>query len=237
MAAPAGFWRRYAAWSLDAALIAALLLPALWPLLHADFAQLGRSHHTLLHDAGRSLGAALVSGVTLRELPMQWLGDPVLRADIRALGAALFTALWLPLLAFAVIGAPYHALFEASPRQATPGQRALGLRVVDLSGQRIGALRALRRHVAGALSWLSLNAGHALALAAPHKRALHDYLAGTRMLQACAVMPLPGWARAWLALQLLALLSAAVALHAISSDAMQAGIDSILDDIANGVRQ
>lgn len=227
--AAAGFWRRYAAWSLDAVLIAVpvLLLVLPWPQWQADLARLCGSWETLLHATGRSLGEAVVSG-NLFALPRHWLDDPAMLATMRAPAAALFALLWPPLLAFAALGAPYHALFEASVRQATPGQRALGLRVTDLSGRRIGVSRALLRHVAGALSWLTLNLGHAMALARPRQRALHDYIAGTRLVQAREAMPLPGWARAWLALQLLASLAAMVALHATSSAAMQAGMDAVL---------
>jgi len=38
------------------------------------------------------------------------------------------------------------------------------------------------REAASLLSWLTLNLGHALALAAPRRQALHDRIAGTRIL-------------------------------------------------------
>jgi hypothetical protein len=47
-----------------------------------------------------------------------------------------------------------------------------------------------------------LNLGHAIAGWRADRRALHDLIAGTRVL---AQAPMPAWARAWLWLQLLLL--------------------------------
>ena len=202
----AGFWRRYAAWSLDAALLAVPSVLLCWPLLRSAAAALARDYPSVLEVAGRSMGDALRDGTPLASLAAQWLADPALRAGIEALTQSLLALLWPPLLVFAVLGAIYHALFEASPRQATPGQRLLDLRVADTAGKRIGRGRALLRHAAGALSWLTLNIGHALVLLRPDRRALHDLVAGTVVVQdADPRAKLPPLAQAWLGLQLLAL--------------------------------
>ncbi len=47
----------------------------------------------------------------------------------------------------------YFALFEASPRQATPGKRRLGLRVVTETGARLSVPRAVVRTVLKFLPW------------------------------------------------------------------------------------
>lgn len=228
MAAAAGFWRRCAAWSLDAALLALPVLAFGWRHLRAGAAAVGRDYLALLEAAGRSLGEAVQSGVDPAALAARWLADPALRAGIGALEHALWALCWPPLLGFALLGAAWHAWFEASPRQATPGQRALGLRVVDAAGARIGPARALLRHVAGALSWLTLNLGHALALVAPEHRALHDRLAGTRVVQDAGASGPPAWARAWLWLLALALLWATLACCVATRDALQSGVDAAL---------
>lgn len=228
---PARFWRRYAAWSLDAVLVGApalLLALPIWPW-RAAWARLVADHDALLHEAGRTMGEALLeSGAAgVLDLPRQWLADPAMRTLLHAPAADVLALCWPPLFAFVLAGALYHAFFESGPRGATPGQRALGLRVVNARGSRIGPARALLRHAAGALSWLTLNLGHALALAPPERRALHDIVSDTRVVQG-ADRRLPAWARGWLALQALLMLLLMAAWHAASQRALQAGLDAAL---------
>ena len=225
----AGFWRRCAAWSLDAVLVGAPVALLAWPHVRHAVGELGDQYRALLETAGHGFGDAVLAGTPLATVATQWLADPALRAATQALQHALFALLWPPLLGFAALGALYHVVFESAPRQATPGQRALDLRVVGVDGTRIGHARALLRHVAGALSWLTLNIGHALVLLRPDGRALHDLVAGTRVVQDCAAgTPLPAWARAWLGLQVLALVYATVALTGFTHRALQAGLDAAL---------
>lgn len=223
----AGFWRRYAAWSLDATLVAVPSVLLCWPLLGSVTDAFARDYAAVLEVAGRSLGDALRDGTPLAALAAQWLADPALRAGTEALTQSLLALLWPPLLVFAVLGAIWHVAFETSARQATPGQRLLGLRVADVAGARIGRGRALLRHAAGALSWLTLNIGHALALLRRDRRALHDLVAGTLVVQdADPRAKLPPLAQAWLGLQLLALWWAVVVWFGITSDALQRGLDA-----------
>ena len=91
---------------------------------------------------------------------------------------------------------------EASPWQASPGKRLFGLRVTDREGRRPGPGRVALRFVAGVPSWLLLNLGHAIAAWTPGKRALHDYLAGTRVeLAPGTAAAMPRGAKAWLLAQ------------------------------------
>jgi uncharacterized RDD family membrane protein YckC len=227
-AAAAGFWRRCAAWSLDAALLALPIALLGWRHLREGAAMVAGDYRALLDAAGRSLADAVQAGTDPQALAAQWLADPALHAAVDSLQHALWALAWPPLLAFALLGAAWHAWFEASPRQATPGQRALGLRVVDVEGARVAPLRALARHVAGALSWLTLNLGHALALVPPERRALHDFVAGTRVVQDAGDAMLPAWARAWLWLLALALLWATVAWAGATRGMLQSAIDAAL---------
>ncbi|MGV8932326.1 MAG: RDD family protein [Luteimonas sp.] len=225
---PAGFWRRYAAWSLDTVVIVLPVALILWPQLQAGGATLAHAHDALLHAVASSFMQALLSGTTPDVLASQWLADPVLLGAIGALQHAWFGLLWPPLLAFVLFGTLYHVGFETSAHQSTPGQRLLGLRVVDLAGRRVNVGRALLRQLAGALSWLTLNIGHLLAWWRADKRTLHDLASGTRVLQADAGGKLPAWTQAWLVLQILILLWAAVACMSASLHIMQAGFDSAL---------
>jgi uncharacterized RDD family membrane protein YckC len=114
--------------------------------------------------------------------------------------------------AFATLVAPVavtSALLEASPRQATPGKRRLGLVVVDVEGRRLNRTRSLARSAVKFVPWQmshtavfqllagSTAAGYivlsiaaqtlvvasiaTMALDSQH-RALHDLIARTRVV-------------------------------------------------------
>jgi uncharacterized RDD family membrane protein YckC len=78
----------------------------------------------------------------------------------------------------------YFAAFEASRWQATPGKRAFGVRVVDLSGARLKPGRALARQFLKVCEILSTGFGYALAGVTGTGQAFHDILAGTRCVRA-----------------------------------------------------
>ncbi len=71
----------------------------------------------------------------------------------------------------------YFALFESSSLQATPGKLALGLRVVDMRGARIGFGRATGRYFGKLVSGMILDIGYLLAAWTERKQALHDLMA------------------------------------------------------------
>jgi uncharacterized RDD family membrane protein YckC len=115
--------------------------------------------------------------------------------------------------AFATLVAPVavtSALLEASPRQATPGKRRLGLVVVDVEGRRLNRTRSLARSAVKFVPWqmahtavFQLLAGSTatgyivLSIAAQtlvvasiltmvvdsQHRALHDLIAGTQVVR------------------------------------------------------
>ena len=76
----------------------------------------------------------------------------------------------------------YSALMESSAKQATLGKMALGIRVTDLNGNRIGFGRATGRFFAEFLSVLTLGIGFLMAAFTERKQALHDMVAGTLVL-------------------------------------------------------
>ncbi|PYX36331.1 MAG: hypothetical protein DMG75_10935 [Acidobacteria bacterium] len=73
----------------------------------------------------------------------------------------------------------YEAVLESSPRQATLGKMALGLKVTDLAGNRISFARASGRHFAKYLSGAIFFIGYIIAGFTDRKQALHDMIAGT----------------------------------------------------------
>lgn len=230
-ARPAGFWQRAVGWSLDAALLAPVALALVWPWTGAALQVLQARADALLRGTGTAMAHALVdSGATgpagLVPVAAGLMHDPALRQASAALQPALWAAAWPPVLAFAVLGAAWQAGFESSRWQASPGRRLLGLHATDRHGRRLGPARALARHAGGALSWLTLNIGHAMAASAPAHLALHDRISGTRMRSAGP--GLPRWAWAWLALLAVALFAATAWLARYASAVMLAALEAAL---------
>ena len=204
----AGAARRYAAWSLDFALVAAPALLLAWPRLRVALRALAEASASLTARLGRHMGDLLLGGDPA-QLAHALMRDPGILAAAGAVQSALLALCLLPLLAYALLGLAYHVGFQRGPWQASPGQRALGLAVARVDGAPASAARLAWRYLAASLSWLTLNLGHALALVPP-QRTLHDLLSGTAVFDRSGEPRLPAWARAWLAAQAL-LLCAGVA--------------------------
>lgn len=82
-----------------------------------------------------------------------------------------------------LIGWLYEAVMTSSYRQGTFGKMALGLKVTDMSGNRLSFGRASARHFAKILSSLICLIGYFVALFTERKQALHDLIAGTVVLK------------------------------------------------------
>lgn len=85
----------------------------------------------------------------------------------------------------------YYALMESSSNQATVGKLALGIKVTDREGRRLSFARALGRWFSAALSHLTLWIGFLMAGFTDRKRALHDLVAGTLVVDKWAFTPHP----------------------------------------------
>ncbi len=96
-----------------------------------------------------------------------------------------FYAVWLSVALF------YYAGLESSEAQATFGKRALGIKVTDLSGQRINFKQAAMRWFSAALSYMALYIGFAMAGFTQRKQALHDLLASTLVVDRWAFTRFP----------------------------------------------
>jgi uncharacterized RDD family membrane protein YckC len=71
----------------------------------------------------------------------------------------------------------YFALMESSEKQATFGKLALGLRVTNLEGERIGFGRATGRYFGKIVSQAILYIGYIMAGFTERKQGLHDMMA------------------------------------------------------------
>lgn len=82
-----------------------------------------------------------------------------------------------------LLGIVYHTCFIAGSWQATPGKRAMGCIVVNRDGSRLSYLQAFCRHIACAISGLTLMIGYMLAGWTKESTALHDMICGTRVVR------------------------------------------------------
>jgi uncharacterized RDD family membrane protein YckC len=118
----------------------------------------------------RRLGACIIDGLLLtiiltpltllaeNNMPQIWLGDVVVN--------------WL-----------YFALMESSVQQGTLGKMAIGLKVTDLAGNRIGFGRASGRFFGKYLSTMILCIGYLFIVFTDRKQALHDLMASCLVLK------------------------------------------------------
>jgi uncharacterized RDD family membrane protein YckC len=77
----------------------------------------------------------------------------------------------------------YFANMESGPKQATFGKRALGLKVTNLAGEKIGFGQASGRFFGKFVSGITLYIGFIMAGFTERKQALHDLIAGTLVVR------------------------------------------------------
>ncbi|MEX2649687.1 MAG: RDD family protein [Alphaproteobacteria bacterium] len=148
----AGFWRRFGALIVDLVVVLVVLVPA---------------SHGL-----EALGVAMFESTEYTAETAELTASASMDLELTATGAVVWLAAsWL-----------YFALMESGPWGATLGKRALGLRVSDLDGRRIGFGRASARYFAKLLSLATLFIGFAMAGVTRRKQALHDLIAGCLVL-------------------------------------------------------
>ena len=92
----------------------------------------------------------------------------------------------LQFVAQVVISMLYFGLMHASEGQATVGKRAFGIKVTGSQGERIGIGRAFGRYFGFMLSSILLGIGLLIAAFTGRKRALHDMLCGTLVVNRAA---------------------------------------------------
>lgn len=82
-----------------------------------------------------------------------------------------------------LVGWFYYAGFESSDYQATPGKQAIGLKVTDEDGHKIGFARATGRHLGKIISAIPLLGGYLITPFTAKKQALHDHMANCLVLK------------------------------------------------------
>ena len=78
----------------------------------------------------------------------------------------------------------YKAGLEASPLQATFGERRMGIRICDMQGQRISLGCASGRFVIWFMTSFLLGFAYIVAAFTPKRQAIHDLIASTLVIKA-----------------------------------------------------
>lgn len=115
------------------------------------------------------VGALLLLFTAIRQLPLMDFVPP-LPADI-GLFAPFIVPIAVPLI--------YCVVFPATRLQATPGKSAVGIRIATVGGDRIGFIRSLVRFAASLVSIAIFFLGYLPMVWTRKHRALHDFVAGT----------------------------------------------------------
>ena len=72
---------------------------------------------------------------------------------------------------------------ESSSKQATLGKMAMGLKVTDLDGQRIGLVKAINRNLGKIISYVLLGIGFFMAGFTKKKQGLQDKMVATLVVR------------------------------------------------------
>ena len=95
-------------------------------------------------------------------------------------------------LAYPLVSALYYVGMESSATQATLGKMAVGIKVTDVEGRRLGRGQALGRWFSHLLCYLTLYIGYIMAGLTERKRGLHDMVASTLVVDRWAFTHDPG---------------------------------------------
>lgn len=89
----------------------------------------------------------------------------------------------------------YWTLFECSSWQATPGKKALGIKVTDMDGNKLNFAQSLGRNLGKIVSNFTFYIGYVMAGFTVRRQALHDKMAGCLVIDKNAnpalLQPLP----------------------------------------------
>ena len=89
------------------------------------------------------------------------------------------------------IGIGYGAYLLSSPWQATPGKRAMKIRVINEDGSPLDIKQAAIREACKILSGIPLFAGYIMVAFMPQHTGLHDMIAKTRVIHGVTETPFP----------------------------------------------
>ncbi len=100
-----------------------------------------------------------------------------------AVGSSRLSVFLISNLITGLLGATYYTALTGGSGQTTWGKKIFDLKVVNDDGSALGYSKALLRWCAYAVSYLTLCFGFMMAGWNPEKKALHDYIVGTRVVR------------------------------------------------------
>ena len=143
----AGFWRRLVAYILDSLLLSILLSPI---------------NLVLMPAGAKNMMETMFTNINHNQMALPDINDLIKMLAISAVTTLIIFF--------------YYASCESSRYQATPGKLALGLKVIDIHGNKLSFWKASGRYVAKFVSALTLFIGYIMAGTTKHQQALHDEL-------------------------------------------------------------
>lgn len=148
----------------------------------------------------RRLGAFIIDSFVI-SIPVSVISIPVMFSKFQQLAVqmpadgtaptpemlqslfSVYGSLFALQLAGVVIFWLYFSLMESSKLQATLGKMALGIKVTDEKGNRIGFGRATGRTLGKIISYMIMYIGFLMAGFTARKQALHDFMASTLVVE------------------------------------------------------
>jgi uncharacterized RDD family membrane protein YckC len=127
--------------------------------------------------------AAIGFGIASEVKNMDGMSDDQVAGAAVGMMGAIFAAMGTIILVSYTIQILYYSFMESSKLQASVGKLAMGIKVVDLSGNRLSLGKAVLRSFGKILSGMVMCIGYLMAAFTEKKQGLHDIIAGTLVVK------------------------------------------------------
>jgi uncharacterized RDD family membrane protein YckC len=152
----AGFWLRFVAVIIDGLLLGSIQFIAIMPVLGL-------------------MGIGMATDIQNLETADETTMAPMIGQMMAMAGVTQ--------IVFLTIQTLYYAFMESSKYQASVGKIVLGLKVIDINGERLDFTKALVRNLCKIISSMILFIGYLMAAFTEKKQALHDMIASTLVVK------------------------------------------------------
>jgi uncharacterized RDD family membrane protein YckC len=152
----AGFWLRFVAVIIDGLLLGSIQFIAIMPVLGL-------------------MGIGLATDIQNLETADETTMAPMIGQMMAMAGVTQ--------IVFLTIQTLYYSFMESSKYQASVGKIVLGLKVIDMNGERLDFTKALVRNLCKIISSMILFIGYLMAAFTEKKQALHDMIASTLVVK------------------------------------------------------